>query len=52
MNTLAWEVFWQSLDVTSGELVNGAKKECENPLTLVLGGVLVLAPSTLDDLHS
>ena len=23
----------QGLDVTSGELVNGARKECENPLT-------------------
>jgi hypothetical protein len=24
----------QGLDVTSGELVDGARKECENPLTL------------------
>ena len=31
---LAWEVFLQGLDVTSSELVNGARKECENPLTL------------------
>ena len=31
---LAWEVFVQGLDVISGELVNGARKECENPLTL------------------
>jgi hypothetical protein len=23
----------QGLDVTSGELVDGARKECENPLT-------------------
>ena len=30
---LAWEVFLQGLDVTSGELVHGARKECENPLT-------------------
>ena len=31
---LAWEVFLQYLDVTSGELVNGARKECKNPLTI------------------
>ena len=31
----AWEVFMQGLDVTSGELVNGARKECGNPLTMV-----------------
>jgi hypothetical protein len=30
---LAWEVFMQGLDVTSGELVDGARKEGENPLT-------------------
>ena len=24
----------QGLDVTSGELFNGARKECQNPLTL------------------
>ena len=30
---LAWEVFKQGLDVTSGELVDGARMECENPLT-------------------
>ena len=33
---LAWEVFLQGLDVTSGGLVNGARKECENPLTISL----------------
>ena len=36
---LAWEVFLQGLDVTGGELVNGAtngaRKECENPLTSI-----------------
>ena len=32
---LAWEVFMQGLDVTSGELVNGARKKCKNPLTTV-----------------
>ena len=31
---LAWEVFMQGLDVTSSELVNIARKECENPLTV------------------
>jgi hypothetical protein len=31
---LTWEGFMQGLDVTSGELVDGARKECENPLTL------------------
>ena len=30
---LAWEVFLQGLDVTSSELINGARKECENPFT-------------------
>ena len=33
---LAWEVFMQGLDVTSGELVDGERKECENPLTSIL----------------
>ena len=31
---LAWEVFLQGLDVTSGELVNEARKEFENPFTI------------------
>ena len=31
---LAWEMFLQGLDMTSGELVNGARKECGKPLTL------------------
>ena len=31
---LAWEVSLQGLDVASGELVNGVRKECENSLTL------------------
>ena len=31
---VAWEVFLQGLDVTSGELVNEVRKDCENPLTL------------------
>ena len=30
---LVWEVFLQGLDVTSGKLVNGPRKECENSLT-------------------
>jgi hypothetical protein len=30
---LAWEVFMQGLDMTSSELVDGARKECKNPLT-------------------
>jgi len=30
---LAWEVFLQGLDMTSGELVNEARNECESPLT-------------------
>jgi len=34
---LAWEVFMQDLDVTSGELVDGARKECKNPLTSTNG---------------
>ena len=29
---LAWEVFRQGLDMTSGGLVNGARKESKNPL--------------------
>ena len=28
----------QGLNVTSSELVNGAKKECENPLTTLTHG--------------
>lgn len=28
------EVFFQGLDVTSNELVNGVRKERENPLTM------------------
>jgi hypothetical protein len=31
---LAWEVFLQGLDVTSGELANWARKMCKNPLTI------------------
>ena len=31
---LAWEVCLQGLDVTSHELVHGARKEYKNPLTL------------------
>ena len=30
---LSWEVFWQTLDLTSAKLLNGARKECKNPLT-------------------
>jgi hypothetical protein len=30
---LTQEVLLQGLDVTSDELVNGTRKECENPLT-------------------
>ena len=33
---LGWEVLLQGLDVTSSKLVNGARKECKNPLTGVL----------------
>ena len=32
---LAWEVFLQGLDITSGNLVNRARKQCKNPLTLI-----------------
>ena len=28
-------MFLQGLDMTSGELVNGARKECKNPLTCI-----------------
>jgi hypothetical protein len=28
---LAWEVFKQGLDVINGKLVDGTRKECENP---------------------
>lgn len=36
---LAWEVSLQGLDVTSGKLVNGATKECENPLIVCFEGL-------------
>ena len=29
---LAWEVFMQGLDVTSGKLVHGARKECKKSI--------------------
>jgi len=35
---LAWEFLLQGLDVTTGELVNEARKQCENPLTNIIGG--------------
>ena len=35
---LAWEVFLQGLDVTSGKLVNGARNEYENPSTNITRG--------------
>ena len=41
---LTWEVFLQGLDVTSGKLVNEARKESENPLTIKTS--LVLASCT------
>ena len=45
---LAWEVFLQGLDMTSGELVNGTRKECEHPLTrsptLNVNEILFLIP--------
>ena len=31
---LAWGMVLQNLNVTSGKLVNGARKECKNPLTI------------------
>ena len=31
---LAWEVFLQGLDMTSGKIVNGAMKECEDMLAM------------------
>lgn len=30
---LTWEVLWQGLDGTSGELVNVTRIECEHPST-------------------
>ena len=37
---LAWEVFLQGLDMTNDKLVDGARKECENPLTLIKKGYI------------
>ena len=41
-DSLAWEVFWQSLDMTRGKVINEARKECENPLTTTSASTVLL----------